>query len=56
MPITIREITSEVVLGPEPGTEPGSEPQLSENEEVIDGVVRRAVERVLAHLRLEWDR
>jgi hypothetical protein len=57
MPVTIREITSEVVLGAEAGAAPGAgEPVPAGEDELVERVVRRALERVLERLRLEWER
>jgi hypothetical protein len=56
MPVTIGEITTEVVLSraaAEPPPEGGS---AGTPDELADVVVRRALERVLEHLRLEWER
>jgi hypothetical protein len=59
MPVTIREITSEVVLTPDAGGGgvggAGERPPAGEDE-LVDRVVRRALERVLERLRLEWER
>jgi hypothetical protein len=58
MPVVIREITSEVVLTPESGTPPGGgaeTPPVGEDE-LVERVVRRALERVTEVLRLEWER
>jgi hypothetical protein len=59
MPVVIREITSEVVLTPEEGVEgpPGAGAQRPAGEdELVERVVRRALERVTELLRLEWER
>ena len=55
MPVVINEIVTEVVVAPQPA-ESGraAEPMLSD--EVIEVIVRRAVERVRETLRREWDR
>ena len=55
MPVVINEIVTEVVVAPQP-PQAGrpTEPMLSE--EVIEVIVRRAVERVRESLRREWDR
>ncbi|HEY6052933.1 MAG TPA: hypothetical protein VIU86_03315 [Gaiellaceae bacterium] len=59
MPVTIREITSEVVLARDAegagGGGAGERPAAGEDE-LVDRVVRRALERVLERLRLEWER
>lgn len=57
MPVTIKEITSEVVLvpdRPEQGQVEDVRPQA--REELVQGIVRQATEQVLARLRLEWER
>jgi hypothetical protein len=57
MPVIIGEITSEVVLEPESAggeTDGGAAPAV--DEEALERVVRQAVRRVLAELRLEWER
>jgi hypothetical protein len=58
MPVTIREITSEVVLAPERGEQPGESgaPRTEGREELLESLVRQATERVLERLRLEWER
>jgi hypothetical protein len=57
MPVTIREITTEVVLTPEAGAGgAGGERPPAGEDELVDRVVRRALERVLERLRLEWER
>lgn len=56
MPVTIGEITSEVVLasaGPDPGA---AGPAPADTDANVDQIVRRAVERVLERLELEWGR
>jgi hypothetical protein len=55
--VTIREITSEIVVGGE-ATPPGAagpEGGRPGEEELVERVVRRALERVLERLRLEWE-
>lgn len=57
MPVSIGEITSEVVLakaGSEPASGAGAA-SVDENAQA-DEIVRRAVERVLERLELEWGR
>jgi hypothetical protein len=57
VPVTIREITSEIVVGGE-ATPPGAagpEGGRPGEEELVERVVRRALERVLERLRLEWE-
>jgi Family of unknown function (DUF5908) len=58
MPVTIREITSEVVLAPESGEQPAESADLrpEAREELLESLVRQATERVLERLRLEWER
>jgi hypothetical protein len=56
MPVTIREITSEVVLDANPGAQHASgEPPPAGEDDLVERVVRRALERVLERLRLEWE-
>lgn len=57
MPVTIREITSEVVLAPERGEGRGETADLRPEgrEELLESLVRQATERVLERLRLEWE-
>ncbi|MDQ3935506.1 MAG: DUF5908 family protein [Actinomycetota bacterium] len=53
MPVTIREITSEVVVG---GADAPEEPVAGtggESSRLVERVVREATERVLERLRLE---
>lgn len=55
MPVVIGEIVSEVVLsGPAEQRPAAAEGGL--DDEAVEEVVRRATERVLEHLRREWDR
>jgi hypothetical protein len=56
VPVVIGEIVTEVVVAPGPAAAApsGVEPMLSE--EVIEVIVRRAVERMREVLRREWDR
>ena len=57
MPVTIGEITSEVVLAlerPEQAEAADLRPQV--REELLEALVRQATEQVLARLRLEWER
>jgi hypothetical protein len=58
MPVTIREITSEVVLTPEAGERPAEDVDVrpQAREELLESLVRQATERVLERLRLEWER
>jgi len=56
MPVTIKEITSEVVLAPERDESAAAtdlRPQA--REELLEALVRQATERVIARLRLEWE-
>lgn len=59
MPVVIREITSEVVLMPESGASAppggGTERAPAGEDELVDRVVRRALERMVELLRLEWE-
>ena len=57
MPVTIREITSEVVLTPNAGERPAESADLRPEgrEELLESLVRQATERVLERLRLEWE-
>jgi hypothetical protein len=55
VPVVINEIVTEVVVAPRPvDAIPSAEQQLSE--ELIEVIVRRAVERMREVLRREWDR
>jgi hypothetical protein len=56
MPVTIREITSEVVLAGEGRTadEEGPAGQGAEDQ-LVERVVRRALDRVVERLRMEWE-
>ena len=57
MPVTIREITSEVVVGGDATPPAAAAPEAGppgENE-LVERVVRRALERVVDRLRLEWE-
>jgi hypothetical protein len=58
VPVVIREITSEVVLTPEAAGDRGdpNAPQAAGEDDLVDRVARRALERVLEVLRLEWER
>lgn len=56
MPVTIREITTEVTLEAEPREERPAEAERAAPEELEERVVRKATERVLARLRIEWER
>lgn len=59
MPLTIREITSEVVLKPDDaggGTAGAGERPPAGEDDLVDRVARQALERVLERLRLEWER
>jgi hypothetical protein len=53
MPVVISEIITETVVAP---ANRSSEEQAAPSALDVDLVVRRAVERVLEVLRLEWDR
>jgi len=58
MPVTIREITSEVVVGGEiaPAAPAAAAGAGAGEHELVERVALRAVERVLERLRLEWER
>jgi hypothetical protein len=58
VPVVIREITSEVVLTPEASGEAAdpNAPRPAGEDDLVDRVARRALERVLEVLRLEWER
>lgn len=57
MPVVIREVVSEVVVGQPPdGEPPAGQPRLHLDEDTVEDIVRRATERVLEHLRREWGR
>jgi hypothetical protein len=57
MPVTIKEITSEVVLAPErEQTAQDADLRPQAREELLEALVRQATERVIARLRLEWER
>jgi hypothetical protein len=57
MPVVIREVISEIALGPEPPKESGGAVQASvmPSAEVMEQLVRQVTERVLERLRLEWE-
>lgn len=57
MAVVIREIVSEVTIGQEP-TRPPAPPAGggAVAEEQVERIVRAATERVLEHLRREWER
>jgi hypothetical protein len=57
VPVTIREITSEVVLGGD-GDRASQEAFAAGSageEELVERVVRRALERVVERLRMAWE-
>jgi hypothetical protein len=57
VPVTIGEITSEVVLAPErPEQAAAADLRPQVREELLEALVRQATEQVLARLRLEWER
>ena len=57
MPVTIKEITSEVVLAPErEANAEATDLRPEAREELLEALVRQATERVIARLRLEWER
>lgn len=56
MPVTIREVTTEVVLEPDPATQgEGAAPAATGEEALVERVTRAATERVLEHLRRAWE-
>ncbi len=59
MTVLIREIVSEVVLAPRRPNESGpaaAHAGQGIDDALVEAIVRRASARVLAELRLEWDR
>lgn len=57
MPVTIKEITSEVVLVTDrPAQAEAEDVRPQAREELLEALVRLATEQVLARLRLEWER
>jgi len=55
--VTIKEITSEVVLAPErPEQAEAADLRPQAREELLEALVRQATEQVLARLRFEWER
>jgi hypothetical protein len=54
VPVVIREIVTEVVLGPAPEEVTDTTASL-DRDELVETIVRRAAERVLDVLRREWD-
>jgi len=55
VPVVIGEIVSEVVLSAPEGEQPAAAAPAAAAD-VTEEIVRRAAERVLEHLRREWDR
>jgi hypothetical protein len=55
MPVTIREVTTEVVLEPDATAAGESAGPGVDEEELVDRVARAAAERVLEHLRRAWE-
>jgi hypothetical protein len=55
MAVVIREIVSEVVLGPPPPEEAAGGAETVDRDELIETIVRRATARVVDLLRREWD-
>lgn len=57
MPVTIKQITSEVVLAPErPERAEAADLRPQVRDELLEALVRQATDQVLARLRLEWER
>lgn len=57
MPVVIGEIVSEVVLSsPTGAAAPAGTAAAQRDDDQVEEIVRRATERVLEHLRREWDR
>ncbi len=57
MPVTIKEITSEVVLVPERSEQAeAADLRPQARQELLEALVRQATEQVLARLRIEWER
>lgn len=57
MVVVIREIVSEVTVGEEPSERPGASASGNAMEdEQVERIIRAATERVLEHLRREWER
>ena len=56
MPVTIREVTSEVVLGEEVDLADGEAGAAPGEDDLVERVVRKALEHVLERLRMEWER
>jgi hypothetical protein len=55
MPVTIREITTEVVLGPDPGSDADAPVSADDHDALVERIARSAYERVLEHLRRTWE-
>lgn len=55
MAVLIREIVTEVVLGPPPQEEGAGAPETIDQDELVETIVRRATARVVELLRREWD-
>ena len=55
MPVVIGEIVTEVVLSAPEGAAAPAAPA-APGDDAVEEIVRRATERVLEHLRREWDR
>jgi Family of unknown function (DUF5908) len=56
VPVTIRELVTEVVLAEEAPASEGQAPAPAGEDEMVERVVRRALERVIERLRMEWER
>ncbi|MGZ8715486.1 MAG: hypothetical protein ACXWYO_00075 [Gaiellaceae bacterium] len=55
MPVTIREVTTEVVLEPDATATGESVSSGVDEDALVDRVARAATERVLEHLRRAWE-
>lgn len=55
MPVTIREVTTEVVLEPDETAAGENASTGGDEEALVDRVARAAAERVLEHLRRTWE-
>jgi hypothetical protein len=56
VPVVIGEIVSEVVLSAPEGEQAAASAAPAGAGDATEEIVRRATERVLEHLRREWDR
>ncbi len=55
MPVTIREVTTEVVLEPDASAPAAAAGTAPDEEALVERVARAATERVLEHLRRAWE-